>query len=375
MKRYRIFILFSTLTLCFAISCSSEKKLPADMVSAIDSVRAQWVPDRRTNVFDVDTVYQDGQWKITGETSVPEAKEAIEAIVDRYLAPDERQMQINLLPATDLGDSIYALVCVSVANLRHSPKHSAELVDQVICGMVLKVLKRKSYWYLIQTPTGYIGWVTGGSFSRIDGDALSEWKMARKVMVDANYSQVFSDPNEDSTVLSDAVLGSVFKWVGDYGLWTRIMLPDGREGYVRSTVLKPFRSPNDSARPDGGVIVKRAKNLLGIPYLWGGHSSKGFDCSGFTGTVFRIEGRQLPRDANMQAQFGQLIEPDSTYGNIIPGDLIFFGIDDRITHVGISLGGQDFIHCSDDVHINSLDESDPLFNAYRKRTFRFFKRL
>jgi len=375
MKRYRIFILLYALTLCFTIACSPDKKLPAEMVSAIDSVRTKWVPDRRINIFNVDTVFRDGRWQITAETTVPDAKQALEAIVNRYLAPEERQVQINLLPAPDLGDSIHALVCVSVANLRRSPQHSAELVDQVVCGMVLKVLKRKSYWYLIQTPSGYAGWITGGSFSRIDGNDLSKWTAARKVMVGANYAQVLSDPNEGSTVLSDAVLGSVYKWEEDHGLWTRIMLPDGREGYIRSTVLQTFRSPDDTARPDGKAIVKRAKSLLGIPYLWGGHSSKGFDCSGFTGTVFRIEGRQLPRDANMQAQLGQLIEPDSTYGNIIPGDLIFFGPDDRITHVGISLGGPDFIHCSDDVHINSLDDSDPLFNAYRKRTFRFFKRL
>ena len=77
----------------------------------------------------------------------------------------------------------------------------------------------------------------------------------------------------------------------------------------------------------------------------------------------------------MQAELGKKIVPDSTYSNIEPGDLIFFGSPERVSHVGICLGGSYFIHCSDDVHINSLDESDPLFNAYRKRTFRFIKRL
>jgi cell wall-associated NlpC family hydrolase len=327
MERYRILILLATLMTSFITSCSLESDLPDGFASAIDSIRTRWVPDQRTNIFKIDTVYRDGNWHITAETSVPEAKKALET------------------------------------------------VDQVISGMVLKVFKRKSYWYLVQTPTGYIGWVTGGSFSRIDAPALSEWEKARKVVVEKNYAQVFSQPDDNSTVISDAVLGSVFKWIGERGAWTQVSIAGGQDAFIRSAVLQPYHPADGSAVPNGNDIITQAKDLLGIPYLWGGHSSKGFDCSGFTSTVFRMEGRLLPRDANMQAELGQEILPDSIYGNINPGDLIFFGPPERITHVGICLGGSYFIHCSNDVHINSLDETDPLFNAYRKRTFRFIKRL
>jgi len=375
MERYRILILLATLMTSFITSCSLESDLPDGFASAIDSIRTRWVPDQRTNIFKIDTVYRDGNWHITAETSVPEAKKALETLVERYIDPTEAQVQIDLLPSAEMGDSVYALVKVSVANLRRVPKHSAEMVDQVISGMVLKVFKRKSYWYLVQTPTGYIGWVTGGSFSRIDAPALSEWEKARKVVVEKNYAQVFSQPDDNSTVISDAVLGSVFKWIGERGAWTQVSIAGGQDAFIRSAVLQPYHPADGSAAPNGNDIIAQAKDLLGIPYLWGGHSSKGFDCSGFTSTVFRMEGRLLPRDANMQAELGQEILPDSIYGNINPGDLIFFGPPERITHVGICLGGSYFIHCSNDVHINSLDETDPLFNAYRKRTFRFIKRL
>ena len=77
----------------------------------------------------------------------------------------------------------------------------------------------------------------------------------------------------------------------------------------------------------------------------------------------------------MQVEIGSEIIPDSNYSNVFPGDLLFFGSKSRITHVGISLGGSYFIHSSDDVHVNSLDENDSLFNAYRKRTFRIIKRI
>ena len=114
---------------------------------------------------------------------------------------------------------------------------------------------------------------------------------------------------------------------------------------------------------------------MGIPYIWGGHSTKGLDCSGFTSTVFKSEGYQLPRDANMQVLLGDEITPNPDFSNILAGDLIFFGPADRITHVGIWMGGSYFIHASDDVHMNSLDENDDLFNAYRKRTLRHVKRI
>ena len=115
--------------------------------------------------------------------------------------------------------------------------------------------------------------------------------------------------------------------------------------------------------------------MMGIPYLWGGHSTKAMDCSGFTGTVFKTHGYQLPRDANMQVKLGEEIIPDENYSNVLPGDLIFFGPPNRITHVGICLGGPLFIHESGDVHINSLDENDELYNEYRKKTLRSIKRI
>jgi len=170
-------------------------------------------------------------------------------------------------------------------------------------------------------------------------------------------------------------LNDVLKKRSDNGSWTEVELPDGRSGYVLSKNLRPSRKVDNQVIPGRTAIVDRAKTFMGIPYLWGGNSTKGLDCSGFTSTVFKSEGFQLPRDANMQVLLGKEIIPQADFSNIFGGDLIFFGPPDRITHVGICLGGSYFIHCSDDVHINSLDEKDTLFNAYRKRTMRQIRRI
>ena len=114
---------------------------------------------------------------------------------------------------------------------------------------------------------------------------------------------------------------------------------------------------------------------MGIPYLWGGNSAKANDCSGFTQTVFKANGIQLPRDARQQALEGITITPNKRWSNINKGDLLFFGKEDRITHVGISIGGKDFIHQGGKVSINSLDERSEYFSPKRLESFLKIKRI
>jgi hypothetical protein len=248
-------------------------------------------------------------------------------------------------------------------------------VDQVLMGLEVKLLKKQSYWYLVQTPYAYLGWITQGTLERISENDRKMWHRADKYVLNINFDQIFTNPDETSQVICDMVLGSVFIKKSQSGKWVEIELPDGRLGYVKQKNVVPYNISQNGILPDGKSIIARAKKMMGIPYLWGGHSTKGMDCSGFTGTVFNAEGYRLPRDANMQVKLGEEVIPDSNYSNIRAGDLIFFGPPDRITHVGICLGGSYFIHSSGDVHINSLDPQDELFNDYRKRTFRHIKRI
>jgi hypothetical protein len=372
LKNIPLFLLTLILIL---FGCSGQKEAPESFTSQLKEIKSTWAPDKRTSVFDLEITYEDGKWLIEGETSVSKAHQEVIKLIQNTFSDDDINLDFQLLPPKKFADTTHALVNVSVGNLRSSPSHRAEMVDQVLMGMELNLLKAKSYWYLVQTPSGYLGWTTRGTLERLSDADLNKWRVAERYTLNSNYAQIYSEKSEKSQVISDLVLGSVFIKKSGFGSWMEVELPDGRIGFIKSTNIVPYQEADNMRVPDRNRIIERAKTMMGIPYMWGGHSIKALDCSGYTSTVFRTEGIQLPRDASMQVHLGEEIIPDSNYANILPGDLIFFGSPMRITHVGICLGGSYFIHASGNVHINSLDESDELFNSHRKRTFRHIKRI
>ncbi|MBX3167184.1 MAG: C40 family peptidase [Candidatus Eremiobacteraeota bacterium] len=121
------------------------------------------------------------------------------------------------------------------------------------------------------------------------------------------------------------------------GDWQQVTLPDGRKGWApRATMLIPSPTP---LAP--GQVVELAQRFQGAPYVWGGMSPNGVDCSGFVQEVFRLSGHSLPRLADEQFQQTSPIDQPQ------PGDLVFFTTYlPGPSHVGISLGGQDFLHAS-----------------------------
>ena len=115
MRRDPVYILIAIFTFLAFNACSVEKKMPPELSAAIDSIGVKWVPDHRVGVFDLSSEYHSGIWHITAETNIPEAKQDLEEVINRMLPAGEREVKIDLLPAVELGDSVYAIVKVSVA--------------------------------------------------------------------------------------------------------------------------------------------------------------------------------------------------------------------------------------------------------------------
>jgi gamma-D-glutamyl-L-lysine dipeptidyl-peptidase len=363
------FILPFLATMVFALP--AEDDMQAEFERQVAVIGQALVPDRRLDLLTTEVRPVGSTWEVTGETTIAAARTAVEEAARKVFASRLGRVHIALLPDPALGPRNQGLVRVSVAPLRKLPKHSAEMVDQVTMGAIVQILKTEPGWLMVRTAYRYLGWIEDLMLTRISAEERSAWEGSSLARF-AKPTGVIWASQDESQPVSDIVLGCVVKASASDETLTQVELPDGRKGFVQADSLVSLQQA--SKIPDREGLVSLALRLHGIPYLWGGNSAKGFDCSGFTQTVFRMHELELPRDADQQSQSGRLIEPDSEFSNVEPGDLLFFG-EERITHVAISLGGARYIHASVDVNISSLKEGDHNYDPGRKQRLKYIRRV
>ena len=157
--------------------------------------------------------------------------------------------------------------------------------------------------------------------------------------------------------------------------------PDGRVGYILRSEAMREGEGRKNLKQDAEAIIATAKSLMGVPYLWGGTSSKGVDCSGLVRTSLFMHDIIIPRDASQQAYTGEHIDIAPDFSNLQPGDLLFFGVKategrrERVVHVAIYMGNKRFIHSQGSVRINSFDAEDELFDSYNLNRLLFAARV
>ena len=264
----------------------------------------------------------------------------------------------------------YGVVDISVCNIRRNPTYTAEMVTQALLGTPVHVLGVEKGWPQIQTPDGYTGYVHRDGIVRMDKQKYHEWNAAPKVMVTALFSIVKSHPDQNGDTVSDVVGGDRLCFLDEVkGIdgrdYLHVRFPSGREGYISRDDAMPDDEFRETVRQDADAILETALKMVGFPYVWGGTSPKGFDCSGYVRTVLALHGIIMPRDAGQQAPVTQRIDTSNGINNLQPGDLLFFGVKEtgRVRHVGFYMGDGIFLHCIGKAHLNSLIPGDPIYDA------------
>jgi cell wall-associated NlpC family hydrolase len=363
------FSLISVLALFALLSCSRQGNKHAayhELNVCIDSIRLQYVPDRRDNVYDISVSQWENKPVIRGVTSVAEAKNGLLNRI-REICPEAID-NIRLLPDESLEDRIYALANVSVADLRTGQDYDAEMATQLLLGAPMQVLQAERGWLRVKTPEGYVAWIQKGTIIQMTKKSVNEWISSKKIIFTDDYGFAYETSNEQGQRISDVVFGNLLKWESESNRFYHISYPDGRKGYVLKSQSCLFDDWKNSVRLTEESIVRQALMLKGIPYTWGGTSVKAMDCSGFAKTVYLKHGILLRRDASQQAKTGIPVDISNGYDNLLPGDLLFFGKKaegerkERVRHVAIYLGNQEFIHASGYIHINSLDSTQPHYD-------------
>lgn len=325
-------------------------------------IQKKYAPDKRSVYFNLQIKGDSVRLESTSE-------EALLEFERRKPTMGSIRFISALLPAQSLKGMEYGVANLSVCNNRANPQNAAELMTQMLLGTPIRVLKKQGGFYLVKTPDGYLSWTDAGAVGLMDKTRFEAWQKAPKVVFVNDYGHSFSEANSSSKRVSDLVSGNILQVLDKENEFYKVSYPDGRVAYLPQAQAKPYSEWVKRPNPNATAILATAQTLLGVPYLWGGTSIKGVDCSGFTKTAYFLNGIVIPRDASQQALVGDpidVLENDSIsvekcLKNLQAGDLLFFsaakrrGVNGgRVTHTAIYMGNGEFIQSAGMVKINSL---------------------
>jgi hypothetical protein len=343
-----------------------QKEVPADLKEQLDSIAAEMVPQSAESIVDVELMMSGGG-VITakGETDLPAAKSAIIELLEK--SGIEYADSITVMPDPAVVDKPWGLITVSVCNIRTRPSHAAEQSTQALMGTPVRILNKRGGWHLVQMPDSYIGWVRN-TVVEMTHDEMVAWRGSDRVIY-LGHTGVISDSRGET--VSDVTFGAILVKNGTRGdKWT-VILPDGRTGEVNKSESAIFKTWAESVSIEPQRLISFARLFMGTPYLWGGTSTKGVDCSGYTKLIYYFGGIIMTRDASAQFRYGDEVSIEKPVESLAPGDLLYFGSNNDgkkdITHTGIYMGDTEFIHATAGpgmVIVNSFDSTRTNYSAY-----------
>jgi len=320
-----------------------------DIQSTLDELTKH--TDKRTSVFEIE---------------IQELRNNSVTLSGRVLDKSQLDDLHRLLPGLKLDTSSVQIlsresaehvhVATNITGLYEKPTFGMPLSSDLFYGTELEVLDQEKRWVLTRQQDGYLGW----AYRPYLGEGLAP---APSHLVLAPAVEVRAEPRATGEVLTRVVGGTAVVVETTQDGWSRIAV--NKSGWIPSKDLRGIVDLPKTVEERRKTLIEDAQRLTGIPYLWGGSSGNGIDCSGLARLLHRWVGVEIPRDADMQHRLAKPVEAPFEVG-----DLFFFAEGDskrHITHVGISLDGWKMIHSSrgnNGVYIDDLQQRKSLMDIY-----------
>ncbi|MBN1157851.1 MAG: C40 family peptidase [Bacteroidales bacterium] len=251
----------------------------------------------------------------------------------------------------------YGIALLAAVAMRKEPAERSEMGSQLLFGEIYRVLAEEENWIRISSCYDqYEGWISRRQHSMLTDTGYEKMMQLSRRILPVKFAEVVPEYAPAFTIVAGSELHGFNK------AHRNITIED-----------KPYKisgDPGEIRDQDAKGLLKTAMQFLNTPYLWGGRSMFGCDCSGFVQTVFKIHGIYLPRDASQQSGFGNSI---NSLEDSCPGDLAFFMNEEQIVHhVGIILSPSEIIHCSGFVRIDPLTAKGIFSVREKQYTHQYF---
>jgi len=269
--------------------------------------------------------------------------------------------EVNYLPESFANDLNYGIITVPYSMSRYEPVDTKQEGTELLYGEPVRLIRDADPYFQVQSAVGYLGYIPKTALRTVD---LEEWNRYQ-----AGKQAVFT-----RNIILDQGLELKMGTRLPYLENEHLLMADGSE---ISLPGDQYKIVDPVANPLRQAIIESAKGYLGLPYVWGGRSADGLDCSGFVMQSYAINNLYLPRDTDEMSTVGRIIGLPGWTEAMLPGDLMFFqGSRRMVTHVAIYLGEDKFIHSlGRGVQISSMNPEDSEFASSTTKRFIFAKRL
>lgn len=330
----------------------------------VDFFRLKLANDTRLIAFDVATVANaEGQVELSGYVEFPETRAALVAFLG-ILGFDNLDNRLETLPAASLGDQLFGFVKTTHSLSYDRPKGPRNVVTDCLLGEPLYLLREEHDHLLVHSGEGYLGYVLAADVHRVDASAFARYPSDSSVrmIVDHQLSTGLVIP-----------AGALLKHLPSAGDAVLCALPTGETADLPRAFCKLRTAPD--AKIDQAIA--NGRRLLGTPYLWGGKTSAGIDCSGLVQVAFATTGVHYPRDSNQQLLLGQLTATRWHLSGLRRGDTLYFlNGQGKISHTALYLGDDRYLQAEMPVvEISSLNPEHYDYDPRRAASFAFAKRV